>query len=95
MKSEAKQKFRLQRLLVFQGVSLIATAHAKNLRKAANNDFLQPLFGGLETSMVSDETAKHMFGATTTSTISDIAERGHFCHKSLDSTPEFVHAVKT
>ncbi|CAE7636531.1 ycf45 [Symbiodinium sp. CCMP2592] len=49
-------------LIGFKGVSLVATAHANSLQEAMKNPGLQPLFGGLEKSTVSDQTAQRSGG---------------------------------
>ncbi|CAE6970925.1 ycf45 [Symbiodinium sp. CCMP2592] len=42
----------------FKGIALVATAHANNLKEAIDNVALQSLFGGFQTSTVSDQTAQ-------------------------------------
>ena len=42
----------------FKGIALVATAHANNLKEAMDNVALQSLFGGFQTSTVSDQTAQ-------------------------------------
>ncbi|CAE7366040.1 ycf45 [Symbiodinium natans] len=42
----------------FKGISLVATAHANNLKEAMDNVALQSLFGGFQTSTVADQTAQ-------------------------------------